>query len=458
MTPHCPNTTCKAGWSEDFLADSLTATFLRKEFKEAKETVLLDMERARLPESQERARRYKDAKTLKDAVEAKLKPIQESIDKMPERIAYKTAKQAFHTADLLFWRGQYLRWADAFAGKEKEYAKARSVASDAYGTAAAVYYDAAQPYKRQLTKMRTKAYKDACLVVSRYGMLPPAGGGAPAPKSEWVFVMKCPKEECQGFVGNDWSCGLCALEVCKDCREPTQKGHVCNPDTKLSVAAMAKEAKPCPKCAASISKIDGCDQMWCTQCHTAFSWRTGAVESRVHNPHYYEWMRRNGGMPAMGGAGGPPPGPLPVEGGCLANHEVIPQVQHHYWNDPVLQQACRAILHGEGELRRHRNIAHMLNEEDARALLRVKRLVGELAEEEWKVKLQRFDKAKKKNASVIAILDMYVQAGTDLLRGALPTDADRSAIAKQVAKLRKYCNDELESIRKRYQNEVPVLT
>ena len=33
--------------------------------------------------------------------------------------------------------------------------------------------------------------------------------------------------------------------------------------------------------------------MWCTQCHTAFSWKSGQIQTRVHNPHYYEWLREN---------------------------------------------------------------------------------------------------------------------------------------------------------------------
>lgn len=49
--------------------------------------------------------------------------------------------------------------------------------------------------------------------------------------------------------------------------------------------------RPCPTCFVPIYKISGCDQMFCTECHAKFSWRTGkVVKGLFHNPHFFEWI------------------------------------------------------------------------------------------------------------------------------------------------------------------------
>lgn len=110
---------------------------------------------------------------------------------------------------------------------------------------------------------------------------------------------KCPDPECRGYLSTQWKCGLCEKWACPECHvikgDTRDAEHTCNPDTLATAKLLDKDTKPCPKCSTPIHKIEGCDQMWCTQCHTGFSWRRGTIENRVHNPHYYEWQRQNGG-------------------------------------------------------------------------------------------------------------------------------------------------------------------
>lgn len=122
------------------------------------------------------------------------------------------------------------------------------------------------------------------------------------------FVKACPSEYCRGFLNEKFGCGLCKTQFCDKCHGKKEDQHICNKDDVATVSFMAKDTKPCPKCGEGIYKIDGCDQMWCPCCHTAFSWRTGNVETNIHNPHYYEYMRKTGGGQAPRNPGDVPCG------------------------------------------------------------------------------------------------------------------------------------------------------
>jgi len=111
------------------------------------------------------------------------------------------------------------------------------------------------------------------------------------------FVRKCADPECNGFLSSRWKCGLCDKWSCSDCHELKQDhDHKCDPNNVATAQLLSKDTKGCPKCQTMINHAGGCDQMWCTQCHTAFSWKTGQIETKIHNPHYYEWRRKNGGL------------------------------------------------------------------------------------------------------------------------------------------------------------------
>lgn len=109
-------------------------------------------------------------------------------------------------------------------------------------------------------------------------------------------VCPCPVNECRGYIKSfTYKCGICETKICKDCNviEVNDTEHVCKEEDKLTVATIVKESKPCPKCGTRIQKSEGCSQMYCTQCKTAFDYRTGKIETgRIHNPHYYEELRK----------------------------------------------------------------------------------------------------------------------------------------------------------------------
>jgi len=140
-----------------------------------------------------------------------------------------------------------------------------------------------------------------------------------ATKEKRRFVRACPIESCRGFLSTQWKCGICGIHTCSKCHVPKndqkngpsgssgpsdtsnqdaeeqQDNHVCNPDDVATADLLDQDTRPCPQCGTGIFKIDGCDQMWCIECHCAFSWITGAIATgHVHNPHYFEYQRRTG--------------------------------------------------------------------------------------------------------------------------------------------------------------------
>lgn len=232
---------CRTPMTDDFVLDNTRLTWRTKEYKPYRETLLLDMEKARLPDTQQYATAVVNARGLKRQLQLELNRI---VTAMREDKTTKAERDA-----MLQQRNQ-LRVNISDANQ----AEFRNLHRPGQG-----------PHQVQVRRPMIKA---------------------------------CPAETCRGFLNDDFSCPLCETKVCKSCHEIllTEQTHQCNPETVESVKAVAAQTRPCPSCASVISKIDGCDQMWCTQCQTTFSWRTGLKEEgHTHNPHYYEFMRRNGG-------------------------------------------------------------------------------------------------------------------------------------------------------------------
>lgn len=110
-----------------------------------------------------------------------------------------------------------------------------------------------------------------------------------------TFSRPCPIDNCRGFFTENFKCGLCHQKICKNCHEVNEEEHKCNEDNVKSVKALQRETKPCPKCKILTFKSEGCSQVWCTQCHTTWDWDSGEEDKgRIHNPHYWEYLRKMG--------------------------------------------------------------------------------------------------------------------------------------------------------------------
>ena len=114
------------------------------------------------------------------------------------------------------------------------------------------------------------------------------------------FIMACPDDDCRGYLSSGYKCEMCKLFTCSHCLkiigpDKNNHNHVCDEDDVKTADFIKSTTKPCPGCGERIYKIEGCDQMWCTVCKVAFSWRTGArVNGVIHNPHFYAWQREGG--------------------------------------------------------------------------------------------------------------------------------------------------------------------
>jgi hypothetical protein len=113
---------------------------------------------------------------------------------------------------------------------------------------------------------------------------------------KFQYTHKCPSTNCMGFLNSKFICDLCDSVVCRKCYLIYDKevNHECKQEDVDTFSQIKKEAKPCPTCGEYISKISGCDQMFCTSCGSGFSWKTGLIEKGIiHNPHAHTYFQNN---------------------------------------------------------------------------------------------------------------------------------------------------------------------
>ena len=372
--PNCMN--CKKVWNREFLFNNFTKTFINNDYRDYRQQLLLDKEKALLPATQ----------IIVEAMNNKEK-LQKSLDEYLIEVSRK--KQEF--------------------------------------------YDEIK-------------FNEAIINGSTYN------------KQKKVFIKKCGVENCRGFLSEQWKCGICDTTTCNKCLELLNQDqeHVCKEENIESAKLISKDSKSCPKCAALIFKIDGCNQMWCVVCHTAFSWATGQIEtSRIHNPHYYEMLRN------MSANGEIPREPENIcnddNTGMPDNHQIqillqtkINDLEYNTFSKQILS-ITRQIFH---ILYDHPNTFQEKYDKSKREL-RIKYLMNNITEEEWKKELQRKEKKYEKTLNTYQVIKTLDIIGGDIVRS-IPTK-NINTIYDDFEKLRHYINDGLYKVGTQYSNNYKTI-
>jgi len=223
-------------------------------------------------------------------------------------------------------------------------------------------------------------------------------------QSSIALIRKCPDHNCKGYLSNEWKCIICEKWCCKDCNEilgvEIDLEHVCKPEEVETTKLLQKETKPCPNCAIPIYKLEGCDQMYCVQCKTPFSWKTGKIQRGViHNPHYIEMLDNNGKQQRN-----------LLEVRCGRDITDVLKTCKLIFPDEIYVLAFN--IHGI----RHREMPKIINNQVNNNLdLRMKFVKSEISENQFKMFLQKRHKKQIVNQDIAEILYMYTNTFTEIV-------------------------------------------
>lgn len=278
------------------------------------------------------------------------------------------------------------------------------------------------------------------------------GTTIPSTEERRTFFMACPDHECRGRLSTGYKCGMCDKSFCSHCHQRKDTDHVCNQDDVETVKMLRQNTKPCPKCHVGIFKTEGCDQMWCTQCHTCFSWTTGNILHGVlvHNPHFYEHQRNVGAGHAPRVAGDVVCGGMPTYTEILRRQPVFKthdDVQltklHRYANeleDMVMPSIRRKFRDGENKEREYG--AQFLRNKITRI--------------QWIELLFKRSRQEEKYRRYYQVLETLHANIAEYMRQYIRGES-ASTVMQSCQELFKCANEECAIMRKQYNMSIPVL-
>jgi hypothetical protein len=215
--------------------------------------------------------------------------------------------------------------------------------------------------------------------------------------------------------------------------------------------------------------------MFCTQCHTAFSWKTGTIETKIiHNPHYYQYLRD------QSATGDIPRNPLDnpcadiLPDGNAFSPDMIRYIDMKlrklpifYMDDVIssissIQYKMQDIIRNEMLCCNHVSAYH-LNENpgvNTNLDLRIKYMMHIINEDSYKQQLLIREKKEEKSREFEMIFRTYVTAARDIILNYMNISEFSEQIKQQrtvyteLENLRRYINVSFEQLIPIFNNTV----
>jgi hypothetical protein len=278
---HCLH--CRVNYNDTMLNEICTKTYLQQTYFRHRQEVLMNRERANLPGLQEEAVRLRNRRESMVKVQALQKELKE-LKAERNRLAHE------HYKILSEYNTKYREL------KENGQLADLKARMDQFYEQRTHNLEQIREKKTEYRRLRWE---------NLHGNRENQDGDEEATETKEEekrkFIRRCMRTGCQGFLSTAWKCGICEWYSCSKCF--TVKGqehdspHECKKEDIETADMIKKDSKPCPKCGEFINKSSGCSQMFCISCKTPWDWNTGKIVTHgaLHNPHYYEWMKRTGG-------------------------------------------------------------------------------------------------------------------------------------------------------------------
>lgn len=460
QTAHCMS--CRKGWGTNLIFDLFDKQFYEKKYKPHLVNMLIQEEKSHFPELQEAAKEYKKIKQERkrlrlerEKLEKELAKERGEIDKLYDHYVEFLAP-LFRKIWLLFpkltrEKLHFSKRTILYKSFKKLFTKAEQ---EEYWTNPE-FRNLAQQVESLLAEYRLHHENLPChntskgLRITKFELtqLDTAQRNILMSKkkteTKTTYTYPCSVEECSGFLDEKWICGLCEEKTCSRCFRVKKPQHTCKEDDVESVKLLKKETKPCPKCATFIFKTSGCDQMFCTNCHVAFSWKTLQIETgAVHNPHYFEWLANN----AVGFE-------LPVGNNQCQEEFRIYNIPSSKRQGDEYRFVCkiyeRAREVGNNWFKMRRNIQPVTPENLRENNILF--LAGEKSEANWKKMLSKYRKQMDKEREINSIYQMFRTAVMDLFRYYYSLDrTEEFDIRKSVEQVIDMMNNNLKRVANLY--------